>query len=112
MVEIVAGHGRLPAEWIVEMAGRTDGVPLFVEELTRAVIESGDPREPGKPGPRFRPPSTIPSRPASTGSVRPRRSSSSRPYSAGPSPMHCSPPSHRCRPTRWSAPRWISWSPG
>jgi predicted ATPase len=31
----------LPSEVVTNIADRTDGVPLFVEELTRAVVESG-----------------------------------------------------------------------
>ncbi|MFO1048412.1 MAG: adenylate/guanylate cyclase domain-containing protein [Geminicoccaceae bacterium] len=35
-------HGRmLPAALLGEIASRTDGVPLFVEELTKAVLETG-----------------------------------------------------------------------
>ena len=41
MVANVAGHHALPSELVREIAERTDGVPLFVEELTRAVLESG-----------------------------------------------------------------------
>jgi predicted ATPase len=35
-------HGALTAETIAAVVERTGGVPLFVEELTRAVLESGD----------------------------------------------------------------------
>ena len=39
-------HGkRLPEALLDEIAARTDGVPLFVEEMTKAVIESGALRE-------------------------------------------------------------------
>jgi class 3 adenylate cyclase/tetratricopeptide (TPR) repeat protein len=41
MVANVAGNARLPAEIMQEIAERTDGVPLFVEELTKAVLEAG-----------------------------------------------------------------------
>jgi class 3 adenylate cyclase/predicted ATPase len=41
MVANVAGNARLPAEIMEEIAERTDGVPLFVEELTKAVLEAG-----------------------------------------------------------------------
>src|SRR5690242_13234036 len=41
MVANVAGNATLPAEIVAEIAERTDGVPLFVEELTKAVLESG-----------------------------------------------------------------------
>jgi tetratricopeptide (TPR) repeat protein len=40
MVASVAGSVRLPTEVVGEIAERTDGVPLFVEELTKAVLES------------------------------------------------------------------------
>jgi class 3 adenylate cyclase len=39
-------HGKsLPSPLLDEIAARTDGVPLFVEEMTKAVIESGLLRE-------------------------------------------------------------------
>jgi class 3 adenylate cyclase/tetratricopeptide (TPR) repeat protein len=41
MVANVAGSAALPPEIMEEIAERTDGVPLFVEELTKAVLESG-----------------------------------------------------------------------
>jgi tetratricopeptide (TPR) repeat protein len=41
MVLNVAGTDTLPPEIVEEIAERTDGVPLFVEELTKAVLESG-----------------------------------------------------------------------
>ncbi|HEY4043019.1 MAG TPA: adenylate/guanylate cyclase domain-containing protein [Rhodopila sp.] len=41
MVANVAGSETLPSEIVAEIAERTDGVPLFVEELTKAVLESG-----------------------------------------------------------------------
>src|SRR3954463_5637859 len=41
LVANVAGDAALPAEIVAEIAERTDGVPLFVEELTKAVLESG-----------------------------------------------------------------------
>jgi hypothetical protein len=41
LVAKVAGGKPLPAEVVEQIRGRTDGVPLFVEELTRAVLESG-----------------------------------------------------------------------
>jgi predicted ATPase/class 3 adenylate cyclase len=45
MIERLAGSKRLPPEVIREIAGKTEGVPLFVEELTRMVLESGQLRE-------------------------------------------------------------------
>ncbi|MGH8058404.1 MAG: hypothetical protein ACREOH_14395, partial [Candidatus Entotheonellia bacterium] len=41
MVERVAGGKPLPAEVVQQMAARTDGIPLFVEELTKMMLESG-----------------------------------------------------------------------
>ena len=45
LAEQIAGGKALPDEVVVEIADRTDGVPLFVEELTKSVIESGLLRE-------------------------------------------------------------------
>src|SRR5919106_2624127 len=41
MVERVVGAKALPAEVSTQIVAKTDGVPLFVEELTKAVLESG-----------------------------------------------------------------------
>ena len=41
MVEKVTGEKALPPEVVQQIADKTDGVPLFVEELTKSVIESG-----------------------------------------------------------------------
>jgi class 3 adenylate cyclase len=41
LVEQVAGSKPLPIEVVSQIADRTDGVPLFVEELTKSVLESG-----------------------------------------------------------------------
>jgi predicted ATPase len=42
MVERLAGNAALlPPDVIAEIVERTDGVPLFVEEMTRAVLEAG-----------------------------------------------------------------------
>ncbi|MGH7030840.1 MAG: hypothetical protein ACREEZ_10485, partial [Stellaceae bacterium] len=40
LVHKLASHARLTAEIVAEIVERTDGVPLFVEELTKAVLES------------------------------------------------------------------------
>jgi tetratricopeptide (TPR) repeat protein len=45
LVKGLAGNALLGSEVIEEIIERTDGVPLFVEELTKAVIESGDTRD-------------------------------------------------------------------
>ncbi|MGI9365623.1 MAG: ATP-binding protein, partial [Rhizobiaceae bacterium] len=36
---------RLPEELVSEINSRTDGVPLFIEELTKTILESGELRE-------------------------------------------------------------------
>ncbi len=40
LVQTLAGNAALTAEIVAEIVERTDGVPLFVEELTKAVLES------------------------------------------------------------------------
>jgi class 3 adenylate cyclase len=40
LVQNLAGDAALNADTIVDIVARTDGVPLFVEELTKAVLES------------------------------------------------------------------------
>jgi TOMM system kinase/cyclase fusion protein len=45
MIEGVTGGKRLPVEVRQQVVAKTDGVPLFVEELTKMVIESGLLRE-------------------------------------------------------------------
>jgi predicted ATPase len=40
MVETIAGEKELPSVVVEQVALRTDGVPLFVEELTKSVLES------------------------------------------------------------------------
>ncbi len=42
LVQNLAGNTALDADIIAEIVERTDGVPLFVEELTKAVLESAD----------------------------------------------------------------------
>jgi class 3 adenylate cyclase/predicted ATPase/ABC-type transport system involved in cytochrome c biogenesis ATPase subunit len=41
IAEQVAGGRSLPAEVMEQIIAKTDGVPLFVEELTKTVLESG-----------------------------------------------------------------------
>ena len=41
MTERVAHGKALPAEVVEQIVAKTDGVPLFVEELTKMVLESG-----------------------------------------------------------------------
>jgi class 3 adenylate cyclase/predicted ATPase len=45
LVALIAGGKALPDDVIDQIADRTDGVPLFVEELTKSVLESGLLRE-------------------------------------------------------------------
>ena len=44
MVEQMTGGKALPAEVLEQILARTDGVPLFVEELTKTVLEIGPAR--------------------------------------------------------------------
>jgi len=41
LIEQIASRTTLPDEVIDQIAARTDGVPLFIEELTKSVMESG-----------------------------------------------------------------------
>jgi predicted ATPase len=41
MAHQVADGKRLPTEVIQQLVDKTDGVPLYVEEMTKAVLESG-----------------------------------------------------------------------
>jgi predicted ATPase len=41
MIERVTGGKALPSEVVQQIVAKTDGVPLFVEELTKTVVESG-----------------------------------------------------------------------
>src|SRR5438105_1205382 len=47
LVAQIAGGKALPDDVVAQIADRTDGVPLFVEELTKSVLESGLLREEG-----------------------------------------------------------------
>ena len=47
MVDRVVGDKALPDEVAAQILAKTDGVPLFVEELTRTVLESGLLKEAG-----------------------------------------------------------------
>ena len=47
LVGQIAGSKTLPDDVIDQIADRTDGVPLFVEELTKSILESGLLREEG-----------------------------------------------------------------
>lgn len=39
MINAICGDGRLPASAVAEIVERTDGLPLFIEDLTRDVLE-------------------------------------------------------------------------
>jgi class 3 adenylate cyclase/tetratricopeptide (TPR) repeat protein len=41
IVAHLVGNKELPAEVMAEIVERTDGIPLFVEEMTKAVLEAG-----------------------------------------------------------------------
>ena len=45
LAQNVAGNKALPDELVNQIVSRTDGIPLFLEELTRTVLESGLLRE-------------------------------------------------------------------
>jgi predicted ATPase len=47
MVSRLADGKALPGDLLEQILGKTDGVPLFVEELTKSVLESGDLRDAG-----------------------------------------------------------------
>jgi class 3 adenylate cyclase/predicted ATPase len=46
VVERIAGERALPPETVREVVARSDGVPLFVEELAKAVVEAEAPSAP------------------------------------------------------------------
>ena len=118
MVEQVVGAKALPAEVSAHILDKTDGVPLFVEELTKAVLESGLIREADNryvlAGPL--PPLAIPA--AHAPLLRPGRFDRALrpPRSGGPARSGVRIPGVRCRScralqgTRGRVPR--RWRPG
>ena len=54
MIDRVAGNKQLPAERRQDIIERTDGIPLFVEEMTKAVLEAESEGEAERRLPRFR----------------------------------------------------------
>ena len=42
IVTLLVGNKELPSDMIAEIVERTDGIPLFVEEMTKAVLEAED----------------------------------------------------------------------
>ena len=47
MVSRLAGDKALPKDLVEQILSKTDGVPLFVEELTKSILESGQLRDAG-----------------------------------------------------------------
>jgi class 3 adenylate cyclase/predicted ATPase/energy-coupling factor transporter ATP-binding protein EcfA2 len=45
LVEGLAGNASVSSELVAEIVERSDGVPLFIEELTKAVVEAGADRD-------------------------------------------------------------------
>jgi class 3 adenylate cyclase len=45
MIDRIVGNNVLPASLRKDIVERTDGIPLFVEEMTKAVLEAGSPDE-------------------------------------------------------------------
>jgi predicted ATPase len=54
MVSRLAGGKALPADLLDQILDKTDGVPLFVEELTKSILETGDLRDAGGMEARWR----------------------------------------------------------
>ena len=63
MIELLCGDRKIPAPTIRQIADKTDGMPLFIEDLTRDLLETAD--QPQTDGGRLtrpaRSPFTIPS---------------------------------------------------
>ena len=54
MIDGVTGNKPLPANIRQDIIERTDGIPLFVEEMTKAVLEAeGEGDSPSEPSPLF-----------------------------------------------------------
>ena len=47
MVSTLAGDKKLPQDLVEEILAKTDGLPLFVEELTKSILELGQLRDAG-----------------------------------------------------------------
>lgn len=54
MIEVLCGGMKIPTRTIGQIADRTDGVPLFIEDLTLDVLESADLRAGAQTGERRR----------------------------------------------------------
>ena len=124
LVERVVRDKALPDEVAAQIVAKTDGVPLFVEELTKTVLEFGPARGRGRPLRAVRPAAAArdpgdAARLAARPPRSPRPGQGGRPdrrrASAASSRTRCSPrsptgPSRSCRPpsTSWSRPNWSS----
>jgi predicted ATPase len=47
MVARLTGDKALPADLLEQIIAKTDGVPLFVEELVKSILESADLKDAG-----------------------------------------------------------------
>jgi hypothetical protein len=54
MIDSVAGNKLLPINIRQDIIERTDGIPLFVEEMTKAVLEGGARAQRSRPPLLFR----------------------------------------------------------
>jgi class 3 adenylate cyclase len=95
MIDCVTGNKPLPASIKQDIVERTDGIPLFVEEMTKAVLEAeseGDARETAAsvPSPSHAVPASLHASlmAGSTGSDLPRRWRRSERQSGGSSRVH------------------------
>jgi predicted ATPase len=62
MIDRVVGNNRISSTIRHEIIDRTDGIPLFVEEMTKAVLEAeceGDPTVAAVPSPAMAPPASL-----------------------------------------------------
>ena len=97
IIERLVGNKELPADVMAEIVERTDGIPLFVEEMTKAVLEAESESEARQtaaavPSPALAVPASLhASLMARTrpGSVPPRRLRKSGRQSGGSSRMPC-----------------------
>lgn len=60
MIKLICGERQIPEPTIGQIADRTDGMPLFIEDLTRDVLESARPQQDGSASPAERAPLAIP----------------------------------------------------
>ena len=55
MIDRIVGNKQLSASIRQDIIERTDGIPLFVEEMTKAVLEAGSETRPRAQLPRSHP---------------------------------------------------------